>query len=177
MKDCGNGVMTSREGPPPAELATVIRLVREHRPALVNVGHGRTAHSIACARAFGEAWEAGGGAIAAMVSWPQVAASWLRPACRLVAGFPDVWVIAEQADGWTGIGRRLVATGVWRPARTVAFAGLASPRLPALAGAEATDGLRGSLPDGTAWTFRDGSLTDLTENRAGVARRGFQRRP
>jgi hypothetical protein len=169
--------MTPHKGPPPAEVTTVIRLVREHRPALVNVGHGRTARSLACARAFVEAWEVGGGAVGAMVSWPQAAASWQRPACRLVAGLPDVWVIAEEADGWTGIGRRLIATGVWRPSRTIGFAGLASPGLPALAGSEATDGLCGSLPDGAVWTFRDGSLTDLTRDAAGVASLDFQRRP
>lgn len=148
--------------PAPAELATVLRLVREHRPTLVNVGHGRSARSAACARAFVETWEAGEGRVGAVVSWPPVAASWLKPACRLVAGFPDVWVVADEAGGWPGIGRRLIATGVWRASRTIAFSGLADPGLPADAGFEATEGLSGARENGTAWAFRDHELTGRT---------------
>ncbi len=140
------------------EVETVVERVRTHRAVLVNVGHGRAPRSIACAGAFIEHWQATGGQIGAVVSWPSVAASWLRPARRLAAGAPDAWVIADTIDGWTGIGRRLAATGPWRAWRTVAFGGLADPRLPTLAGFEASEGLSGSLPDGTPWTFREGIL-------------------
>lgn len=143
------------------ELATILRLVGAHRPTLVNVGHGRSPHSAARAQAFIEAWEAGGGTIGATVSWPPAAASWLRPACRLVAGHPDAWVIADDPAGFPGMAHRLIATGIWRPTRTIAFYALADPALPALAGPETTEGLCGAHPNGTPWTFTDGHLTEL----------------
>lgn len=141
-----------------AELNGVLRLVSQQHPLLVNVGHGRSAASADRARAFVEAWEDVGGHVGAVVSWPEEAASWLRPACRLVAGHPDLWVVADEPEGWKGMGPRLVATGVWRPGRTVAFAGLAVPDLPALAGEEATEGMRGARADGKLWLVYDGRL-------------------
>lgn len=152
------GRLPVRKPPSPVELETVVELVRTHRAVLVNVGYGRAPRSIACAGAFIKRWQATGGQIGAVVSWPSVAASWLRPACRLAAGAPDAWVVADTIDGWTGVGRRLAATGTWRAWRTVAFEGLADPRLPTVTGFEASEGLSGSLPDGTAWRFRDGML-------------------
>lgn len=114
-------------GPTAAELATVVRLVVEHQAVLVNVGHGHDPHSIACANAFVEVWQAGGGEIGTIVSWPAVAASWLRPACRFAAGAPDAWVVADCPTGRTGFGRRLAAAASWRAQRTVAFSWLAEP--------------------------------------------------
>jgi hypothetical protein len=145
-------------GPTPAELATVVGLVGTHRVVLVNVGHGRDARSVACATAFVTAWQAEGGDIGAIVSWSAAGASWLRPACRLAAGAPDAWVVADSPAGWTGFGQRLAATGLWRARRTVAFSGLADPMLPELAGSEATDGVRGAAADGLSWAFTDGRL-------------------
>lgn len=143
---------------PPAEIATVVRLVQAHRARLITVGHGADRRSRACAEAILAAWRDLGGEVNAVVSWPAVAASWLRPASRLVAGAPDAWVVADGVPGWCGLGPRLVSAGGWRAPRTIAFAGLADPELPSQAGSEATEGLRGALPDGRAWTFRDGHL-------------------
>ncbi|KAA2259397.1 hypothetical protein F0L68_20845 [Solihabitans fulvus] len=140
------------------EVMAVVELVRQQRAVLVNVGHGRDPDSVSNASAFVETWQSMGGEVGAVVSWPAVAASWLRPACRFAAGAPDAWVVADEVAGWTGFAPRLVATGLWRSARTVAFGSLADPGLPELVGFEATDGLRGARPDGSAWTFRDGVL-------------------
>ncbi|MGH3908076.1 MAG: hypothetical protein ACRDTE_28435 [Pseudonocardiaceae bacterium] len=145
-------------GPTHAELAGVVRLVIEHQSVLVNVGYGREARSVACANAFIDVWQAGGGEIGAIVSWPVAAASWLRPACRFAAGAPDAWVVADCAAGWAGFGPRLAAAGAWRARRTVAFSDLADPVLPELAGVEATDGIRGAAVDGSLWAFIQGSL-------------------
>ncbi len=143
---------------PNPELETVLALVRKHRAVLVNVGHGRSARSVADAEAFVEAWRERGGEIGAVVSWPATAASWLRPACRLAHGAPDAWVVADEREGWAGFGRRLAAQAAWRARRTVAFGGLADPGLPELAGWCATEGLSGADRDGRAWTFVDGRL-------------------
>lgn len=155
-------------GPTAAELSTVVELARSHHATLVNVGHGRDPRSTAGARAFIETWAELGGEIGTVVSWPAVAASWLRPACRLAAGTPDAWIIADEASGWAGIGRRLAATEAWRARRTVGFAMLADPRLPAVAGVDATEGLCGAGPDGTVWAFRNEVL--LTGHDVGVTR-------
>ncbi len=155
--------------PSQAELATVVELVHTHRAVLVNVGYGREPRSITCANAFVELWEASGGQIGAVVSWPIIAASWLRPACRLAAGAPDAWVVADTIDGWVGFGRRLSAARSWRASRTVAFAGLADSRLPTVAGHEASEGLCGALPDGTPWTFRGGLLVTQFRRLSGGA--------
>lgn len=153
-----NGDSPWRDRLSTAEVSTVVELIRTHRAGLVNVGHGRQLRSIACASAFVAWWEETGGQIGTVVSWPPVAASWLRAARRLVSGAPDAWVVADTIEGWAGVGRRLASTGSWRVQHTVAFAGLADARLPAVAGSEASEGLRGALPDGTSWAFRDGSL-------------------
>ncbi len=153
-----SGDLDAGAGPSAAELAAVLGLVRADGPALVNVGHGRDAHSASCARAFAEAWEAEGGLVGAMVSWPRTAASWLRPTRQLVCGPPDVWVIADEAAGWPDVGRRLSTTLLWRASRTVAFAGLADPLLPLRAGRDATEGIRGAYRDGRIWVFDDGEL-------------------
>jgi hypothetical protein len=154
----GHVPTNAADRPSAAEVTAVVRLVRAQRARLVNVGHGRDARSVACARAFIAAWQAAGGEIGTAVSWPPAAASWLRPAGRLAAGAPDAWVVADVVTGWRNVGPRLVATGSWRAGRTVAFASLADPTLPALAGHEPTDELSGALPDGSIWTFRDGRL-------------------
>lgn len=158
-----SGAGPRRDMPTKAELSTVVELVHTHRAVLVNVGHGRNPQSIAAAGAFVEEWKAIGGEIGAIVSWPAVAASWLRPACRLAAGAPDAWVIADGIDGWAGFGKRLAATGSWRARRTVGFATLADPRLPSVVGFDATEGLHGAFSDGTAWAFRDGLLVACSE--------------
>jgi hypothetical protein len=145
---------------PEAELAAALELTAALRPAavLVNVGHGRDPGSRARAAAFVAAWTARGGEIGTVASWPATAASWLRPATRLVAGAPDAWVVADRPEGWRGIGPRLLATGRWRAERTVAFAGLGTPELPFIAGRPATDGLRGAGGDGGTWFVVDGWL-------------------
>ena len=140
-----------------AELATVLALVEGLRPGIVNVGHGRDPISLARARVFLQAWTRRGEQVGAVVSWPAAAASWLRPATRL-ADDADTWVVADLPGGWAGVGPRLATTARWDPARTVAFAPLADPDLPRVAGRAATEGIRGATPAGEVWRYRHGLL-------------------
>jgi hypothetical protein len=140
-----------------AELRTVLALVNARDAALVNIGHGRDAASVARAEAFTAAWQELGGQVGIVVSWPARAASWLRQARRFAAGPPDVWVIADLAGTWAGIAGRLEVQG-WSARRTIAFSGLADPALPGLAGGETVEGLCGAGADGTEWTVFDGRL-------------------
>lgn len=108
-----------------AELSGVLTLVGGLEPRVVNVGHDRKPASLARAQAFLEVWCGSGGQVGAVVSWPQTAASWLRPAIRL-ADDADTWVVADVPHGWAGLGPRLAATALWdrsRPHRRVRPAG------------------------------------------------------
>src|SRR5262245_47718689 len=120
-----------------AELDTVLAVLARRKAGLVNVGHGRDEDS---RRRATEVLEACGGGVGVVLPWPAAAASWRRPAQRLAAGAPDLWVVADTAAGWTGFSARLAETS-WEPARTVAFAGLADPSLPHTAGRAATEGM------------------------------------
>ena len=160
-----------------AELATVTGLVATVRGAAaggapdaaagtaagtVAVGHGRDAASLAAAEAFASAWEARGGTVGSVVSWPETAASWLRPARRLTAGEPDAWVVAAALPGFAQLARRLRRDTGWDPSRTVAFASLHDSRLPALTGSDVLHGLRGATSGGGSWEIRGGWLVGRT---------------
>ncbi|MBL1097605.1 hypothetical protein [Streptomyces coffeae] len=144
-----------------AELAAVIGLVARLTPraGTVAVGHSRDTASRAAATAFGTAWQERDGQIVAVVDWPETAASWLRPARRLTAPGPDAWVVAAAPLGWVRMGRRLRHSTAWDPSRTVAFASLRDPRVPAPAGPETLHGLRGATADGGTWDIRHRWIT------------------
>lgn len=139
------------------EVDAVMRMVIGRHPLLVAVGHGRDSRSAARAATFAERWLAVGGRLTGLVSWPASAASWLRPASRLSAGGPDLWVVADGPAGWAGMAARLLELGRWRPERTIAFGALADPRLPDLCPRGAVDGLSGASADGSQWIF-DGDV-------------------
>lgn len=125
----------------------------------VSVGHSRDEASRGAAAAFGDTWTARGGQVLAVVDWPESAASWLRPARRLAAGLPHAWVVAAAPLGFAQLARRLRHSTTWDPARTVAFASLLDPRVPALAGPDTVHGLRGAAADGGTWDVRRGWVT------------------
>lgn len=137
-----------------AELAALLRLLDGAR--VVAIGHGRDAASRDAAAALAAAWHTAGREVAAVVDWPESAASWLRPALRLTADPPDAWVIAAAPRGGAQLVRRLRHSTGWDPARTVGFAALGDPRIAAATGASALQGLRGAAPDGGVWRFDRG---------------------
>ncbi|MFI0354867.1 hypothetical protein [Actinomadura sp. 9N407] len=109
--------MTPPEPHAPEELVALLGAART-----VAVGHGRDAASTAAAKAFVQAWEASGGEVLAVVSWPERAASWLRQARRLTERAPDAWVVAGAEPGWTRMSRRLRESTDWDPERTFGLA-------------------------------------------------------
>lgn len=120
-----------------AELEALVRMIGQARHVVLG-----TATDTA-SRADGErivtAW---GGLVLATVTWPETAASWLRPAQRFAAADPDVWVVSATPAGWAGMTRRLRMSTRWSPHRTIVTAQLADFPLP---------GLRGARADGTTW--------------------------
>ncbi|MDX3073718.1 ABC transporter substrate-binding protein [Streptomyces sp. MI02-7b] len=137
-----------------AELAAVLGLLGGAR--VVAVGHSRDAASRDAAVAFAAAWRAAGREIAAVVDWPEEAASWLRPAQRLTADAPDAWAVAAAPRGWAQLVRRLRRGTGWDAARTAGFAALGDPRIAAATGTAALQGMRGAAPDGGVWHFDRG---------------------
>lgn len=138
-----------------AELDTVMRLLRGVKAHSIAIGHGRDPASIASARAIADAWTGAGDptrprCVLRIVDWPANAASWLRPAQRLVATCPDAWVIADTPTGFAQLARRLAEQPDWSPARTFAFANLADSNLVALAGPDLS-GVSGATADGNVW--------------------------
>ncbi len=120
-----------------AELEAVVKLIGQARHIVL--GTAADPVSRADGERIAEAW---GGLVLATVTWPETAASWLRPARRFAAPDPDVWVVAATPAGWAGMTRRLQLSTSWRPHRTVVTAALADFRLP---------GIRGARADGTTW--------------------------
>ncbi|MFJ4191923.1 hypothetical protein [Kitasatospora sp. NPDC089509] len=166
------GPLPAPAGHTDAELTSLLCLLSTVRPRVhtVAVGHSRDDASRAAAEAFTEAWRARGGAVLAVVEWPEQAASWLHPAQRLTAPAPDAWVVAAAPLGWAQLARRLRHSTGWSPGRTFGFAALADPRAVALAGPDTVDGLRGASADGGTWEVLHGwQVTPLppSERRGG----------
>lgn len=138
-----------------AELDTIMTLLRGVGAHSISIGHGREPACIQAASALAEAWTDAGDptqppCVLRIVDWPAKAASWLRPAQRLVTGSPDAWVIADTPTGFAQLARRLAEQPEWSPARTFAFANLADPNLLALAGPNLS-GLSGATANGDVW--------------------------
>jgi len=132
-------------------------LLRAAGARRIAIGHGRHCTSIAEAAAINAAWTGIGGAVEQTVSWPVDAASWLRPARRLVAGAPDAWVIADNPAGWAQLATRLAEHPVWSPKRAFGCAALGNPVLLDLVGDALTD-MTGAAADGGYWRIVGRSL-------------------
>jgi hypothetical protein len=140
-----------------AELHRLVRLLRAARVRTINIGHGRHCTSIAAAAAINATWTGPDESVEQIVSWPQDAASWLRPARRIAAGECDAWVIADTPAGFAQLSRRLAHGKRWSPPQTFGFASLASPDLIALTGT-LLSGMTGATSAGGFWLIRRQTL-------------------
>lgn len=147
-----------------AEAETLVRLARDRGARDIAIGSGRTARAIAAAHSIESAWDRAGGRTLATVTWPETAASWLRPASRFAAAEPDLWIMTGPVTGWAQMTRRLLWSTRWRPDRTLATAAIGDPRALALVGLANLDGLAGAHADGTSWRVTHGALTRVAEH-------------
>ncbi|WP_344240761.1 hypothetical protein [Kribbella hippodromi] len=90
-----------------------------------------------------DAWEAQGGEVVLDLSWPEVAASWLRQATRFAASEADLWIMFGPQLGWAQMTRRLLWSTPWEPGRTLVSAQLADPRVLDLVGLHNLKGIAG----------------------------------
>jgi hypothetical protein len=140
------------------EVRHMIDMCRARGARILTLGHGRTPPASRTASRIARHWEAAGGVVATVVSWPQTAASWLRHADRFTAAEPDLWIMTGPAAGWIQMARRLLWSTPWQPARTLATADIGVPAVIDLVGAENVAGLAGATMRGGTWTVADGGL-------------------
>jgi hypothetical protein len=131
-----------------AELHALVDLLRTAGARTISIGHGRHEASNATAGSLRDCWKRGGGTVLATVSWPATAASWRRPARRLVRSQPDAWVIADNPAGCAQLTARLDETPDWTPLRTFGTASLYGPELSKLTGFGVLAGMSGACADG-----------------------------
>jgi hypothetical protein len=149
---------TAGSGPADAELSQMTELALRRGARSVAIGRGRSAAAAVAVTAFTRRWEAGGGTVLTVVTWPEEAASWLRQATRFAAADPDLWIMAGTPRGWAQMTRRLLWSTPWQPARTLAFAALGTQRAIGLVGAHNLQGLAGATADGGTWTVCNGTI-------------------
>jgi len=144
--------------PTAAELIRMTGLAQRRGARSVAIGRGRSAATAAAVAAFARRWEATGGTVLTVVTWPEEAASWLRQATRLAAADPDLWIMAGAPGGWAQMTRRLLWSTPWQPGRTLAFAALGTNDAIGLVGAHNLHALAGATTEGGTWTVCNGSI-------------------
>jgi len=112
----------------------------------VNTASRNDSYGDALISEFTKAYEALGGKVAKNVSYTPDAASLNSEAQQIADGNPDGWVIVDYTGTWPKLGPALVRTGKWDPAKTFTADGLRSSELPADAGKQTTEGMRGTVP-------------------------------
>ena len=141
-----------------AELRRMAELALSRGARNIAIGRGRSHAAIRAADRFARRWEATGGTVVCVVTWPESAASWLRQATRFAAAGPDLWVMAGPATGWAQMTRRLLWSTSWQPGRTIACAALGTEHAIALVGAHNLPGLAGATAAGGTWQVSHGKL-------------------
>jgi hypothetical protein len=154
----GLGCDTAGSGPTGAELSRMTELALRRGARSVAIGRGRSAAVAEAVTAFDRRWEASGGTVLTVVTWPEEAASWLQQATRFAAADPDLWIMAGTPRGWVQMTRRLLWSTHWQPGRTLAFAAVGTQSAIGLVGAHNLQGLAGATANGGTWTVCNGSI-------------------
>ncbi len=112
----------------------------------VNVGARNDAYGTGIAGAFVTAWKAKGGDIGNEVIYDPEQPDFESEADKLTDVNADAFVIIDFPETYKKLASRLVETGKFDASKTFATDGLAATDLPEIAGAKATEGLRGIAP-------------------------------
>jgi ABC-type branched-subunit amino acid transport system substrate-binding protein len=111
----------------------------------VNVGARNDAYGEGLAETFSAAWEELGGEIGEEVIYEVEQPNYDSEAQQIASGNPDATVIVDFSDAYPRVGPALARAGV-DFSTTFGTDGLASTSLPADAGEESTEGMRGTAP-------------------------------
>lgn len=112
---------------------------------VVNIGARNDAYGTGLVDTFGAAWEELGGEIGEEVVYDPELPNYDSEAEQLVSGSPDATAIFDFPETYNKVGPALVRAG-FDPETTFFTDGLSSSDLPASAGEEATEGVRGTAP-------------------------------
>jgi hypothetical protein len=104
-------------GPTGAESSRMTELALGRGARSVIIGRGRSAAAATAVTAFARSWEASGGTVPDVITWPEEAASWLRQAARFTVVDPDLWIMAGTPRGWAQMTRRLRRPATASPSR------------------------------------------------------------
>ncbi len=110
----------------------------------VNVGARNDFYGSGLADAFPKEWLARGGKVGEKVVYDPKQPSYNSEAQKITSGSPDAFVIVDFPETFAKVGPALVRTGKWDASKAFVTDGLASTDLPSSAGADATEGLRGT---------------------------------
>jgi hypothetical protein len=152
-----------------AEVNRLVELAADRKAELVVLGGGRDVGSQEAICAFEAAWTRSGGHVLEVVDWPAQAASWLRPARRLTACEPDLWVVCDTPAGWAQMARRLTVSTGWAAGRTLGFAALATITAVEAAGPGVLDGMTGATAEGGKWWIGGGLFFRTDDPSKGAA--------
>jgi branched-chain amino acid transport system substrate-binding protein len=110
----------------------------------VNVAARNDFYGTGLADAFPKEWQARGGKVGEKVIYDADQPSYNSEAAKIVSGNPDAFVIVDFPATYAKVGPALVRTGKWDASKTFITDGLSSDSLPKDAGADATEGMRGT---------------------------------
>jgi ABC-type branched-subunit amino acid transport system substrate-binding protein len=138
----------------------------------VNVGARNDFYGTGLAEAFPKEWQARGGKVGQKVLYDPEQPSYNSEAAKIASGNPDAYVIVDFPETYGKVGPALVRTGKWDAKKTFITDGLADNELPKTAGAEATEGLRGTTVGAFAGKNQD-AFDKLYKSTSGPARQTF----
>jgi branched-chain amino acid transport system substrate-binding protein len=141
----------------------------------VSVGYESSSYGKSIATEFVKAWRAKSGEVVGPVAYDPRAASYGDVAARIAPTGTDVdaFAIFGAASTYQKLAAALLTTGRWSPAQTYGPDALAARSLPAAAGAEATEGLRGVAPGAPEGTPATEAFDALYARAPGPKREAF----
>jgi len=145
------------------EVTALVALTQARGAQRIAIGSGRDRIAVSSARAIANAWVLAGGEIALELTWPEVAASWLRHATRFAAAEPDLWIMVGPPLGWAQMTRRLLWSTPWEPARSLLAGAVSDPAALDLVGLHNLPGIAGVTRTGDPWRLDDGRIFTDTD--------------
>ena len=151
ISDLDDDDLVNRTSPPdrfqgPALAGLVEENLGGAQGKTINIGARNDAYGSNLADTFSKPWQEKGGRIGEKVLYDPEQPSYNSEAAKIAGGNPDGYVIIDFPETYNKVGPALVRTGEWDPKKSFITDGLANSKLPASAGKDATEGMRGTAP-------------------------------
>jgi branched-chain amino acid transport system substrate-binding protein len=112
----------------------------------VNIGKRSDDYGDTIASSFRDAWEGLGGDIGEEASYDPEQPTYTGDAVQITEGDPDAFLIVDFPETFAKLAPALQQAGGWDPSKAWTTAALGSPELPAEAGGQVVEGMRGITP-------------------------------